>query len=217
MHYQIYIPKAANVATSLEAVGLAHFVGNAESVREPVGPDSQGGAVFAWWTGGPASRQIGYRPDEQTWHKSACGRYWSGMWKAHPVMPSELVIAHNAGQRIRLGDGNEWLVPALGMAERELTIGGDGTPVFRSPKRFDELVAMRLRWVERLIEQQTWHLTDEFFLELFDVAFAALALNYRLTREAALALSLFSTVTLVRAFNVALGDLINDPGGADGQ
>ena len=208
MHFQIFIPKAPDLQPELAKVGLAEFIPNSEVIREPVGPDGEGGAIFAWWTSGPASRQIGYRPDQQTWLKSQCGRYWSGVWKESPPVPSELVIGDSAGKRIRLGSG-EWLVPSLDRAERELTAGPDGTHAWKMPARFHDLTLKRLYWVERFHANPKFTYTEELFLEFLDVGVAALRLNYRMTREVALACSLFSTRTVIDVFNVALGDLIS--------
>lgn len=213
MHFQIYIPGAADLAPELTRVGLGDFVSNAEPLRVGEGPDGKAGCVFAWWN--RQARQIGYRPAEQTWIASQCGRYWTGVWNADHPTPEECVRAHEAGKRMRLGNG-EWLIPSLPMIEKEMVIGADGAGAFRVPKRFDALIEMVLRWREKIIASPTFRLTDETYWEMFDLALAALKLNYRMTREAALSMALFSTRTVFDAFNVVTGDLVIE-GAGDGK
>lgn len=214
MHFQIYVPGARDVAPELEKVGLGDFVANAEAMRCDNGPDGKDGAIFAWWN--PRCRQIGYRPNEQTWIPSQCGRYWSGIWNQQLPRSEELVRAQERGVVMVLGDGNPWLIPTIPKVEREMVIGKDGLGRMELPRRWEPIVMEQMRWIEFLRSNERFSLTEEVFWQFFDLSVMALRMNYRITREVAGHMRLFSTEVAARAFNAIVGELLN-VGGQDGE
>lgn len=204
MHFQIYIPGAHSVAPELEKVGLGDFVSGAESLPCPNGPDGKDGAIFAWWN--PKCRQIGYRPGEQTWHKSAEG-YWVGLWSNSPPTPDELKRPYQErGKVIALGDGNVWLVPAVEQLDRDMVLADDGTWKYEVQRRHHQLWLDSLAWVERFAPTQDGKSQVSINLgALADFVIGALRLNYRITREVAAALRLLTTSTIGEPFSAITG------------
>jgi hypothetical protein len=209
MHYQVYIPGAADVAFELTKVGLADLVPNAECLTEPNGPDGQGGAIFSWWTNGPKSRRMHFSAKEQDWFASPDKRYWVGLWRDERPLPDDLVIGGDRGVRVRLGDANTWLVPSVDLAEREMIVEPDGRRTFATPRRFEHLRSQQMQWREWVERQgDVFDLTDALFWQWFDVCVSALKLNYRLTPEVVGALRLLSTGNIIDVMNAVCGPLI---------
>lgn len=204
MHFQIYIPGAADLAPELAKVGLGDFVANAEPLRVGEGPDGKAGCVFAWWNW--QSRQIGYRPAQQKWSDSREG-YWVGLWTESFPLPSELARPYQeAGRKIRLGDGNEWLVPQVEKLPRDMVLADDGTWRYEVQRRHHAVYLESIDWARRFAPTQDG--TSQVYVnmaELADFVIGALRMNYRITREVASALRLLSTQTLGAAFSAIVG------------
>lgn len=206
MHFQIYIPGAMDLAPELAKVGLGDFVGNAEALREPVGPDGQGGCVFAWWTSGAASRQIGFRPDSQTWRQSIEG-YWVGSWNHSPSTPHELARPYQEpGRLLTLGDGHQWLIPEVMQLDRTLRLADDGTWRYEAQRRHHKLWLESVQWGLRFQPTQDGRSKiDLNMTELSEFVIGVLRMNYRVTREVVSDLSLFSIKNLAEAFSAIVG------------
>lgn len=204
MHFQIYVPGARDVAPELEKVGLGDFVANAEAMRCDNGPDGKDGAIFAWWN--PRCRQIGYRPDDQTWHKSAEG-YWVGLWTDSPPTPDELRRPYQEpGAMVTLGDGQRWLVPQIDRLDRDLVLADDGTWKFEVRRRHHQLWLDSLEWASRFAPTADGKQRVSVDLgAMADFVIGVLRLNYRITREIAASLRLLSSNTIAAPFGTIIG------------
>lgn len=206
MHFQVYIPGAMDLGPELEKVGLGDFVGNAEALREPVGPDGKGGAVFAWWTAGAKSRQIGFRPAEQTWKESTDG-YWVGTWNGAPSIPTDLARPYQEpGRLIVLGDGNQWLVPQVMQLDRTLRLADDGTWRYEAQRRHHQLWVESVQWAQRFAPTQDGKTQVGINMtEMSEFVIGVLRMNYRITREVVSDLGLFSIKNMSEAFSTIVG------------
>lgn len=204
MHFQIYIPGAADLAPELAKVGLGDFVANAEALRTAVGPDGKSGCVFAWWT--KTSRQMGYRPADQKWTESNDG-YWVGSWNESQSTPDELARTYQEpGTRITLGDGNQWLLPTIEKLPRDMILADDGTWRYEIQRRHHKLYLETLDWVRRFAPTQDGKSQVQVNMsELADFVVDTLRMNYRITREVASEMRLLSTQTLSAAFSSIAG------------
>lgn len=214
MHFQIYIPKAKDLASELARVGLADFVQNAEVIPEPEGPDGTGGAIFAWWN--PRCRQIGYRPVEQRWINAET--YWIGFWNAENPTPQELARPYQEpGKMLRMGDGQSWLLPTLDRLDKSLILADDGTWRFEVQRRHHQLWLDSLEWAKRFEPTiGNDRKVEVNFGDVADFVVGVLRLNYRLTREVVSELRLLSIETLQQAFSAIVGFPVA-MGVADGQ
>lgn len=210
MHYQVYIPKAADVQFELTKVGLADHVPNAEVLPVGDGPDGQGGAIFSWLNEGKP-RRMHFSAKDSDWVPAPDKRYWVGLWKDECPQPEDLVRAHDAGRRMPLGDGHTWLVPAVDAAEREMIVDAEGRRTFAIPKRFESLQKRQIHWREWVLNRVTggnFTVREEIYWQWFDLAVDALRLNYRITPEVVAALRLFNTSNVIATFNAICGDMI---------
>lgn len=207
MHFQIYIPGAKDLAPELATVGLGDFVQGAEVLRCEGGPDAKGGAIFAWWGGVNArNRQIGYRPSEQTWRKSSDG-YWVGSWNGAPSTPEELARPYqDPGKFLKLGDGNQWLIPQVERLDRNLVLADDGTWRYEAQRRHHKLWLDSVMWAQRFLPTQDGKSSvDLNMTELSDFVIGVLRMNYRVTREVVSDLGLFSIKSMAEAFSAIVG------------
>lgn len=207
MHFQIYIPGAMDLAPELAKVGLGDFVGNAEALREPVGPDGKGGCVFAWgWSLGAAARQIGFRPEQQTWRQSTEG-YWVGSWNGTPSTPKELARPYQEpGKLLTLGDGNQWLIPQVERLDRTLVLADDGTWRYEAQRRHHQLWLESVQWAQRFLPTQKGDAEVPFDMPaMSEFVIGVLRMNYRITREVVSDLRLFSVKSVAEAFSTIVG------------
>ena len=203
MHFQIYIPGASDVASELEKADMADFVGNAEALRVPDGPDGTGGAVFAWWH--KQDRHIGYRPDQQHWIKSAEG-YWVGMWKDDPPSPQQLARPYQErGRWVTLGDGNSWLIPEVHEIDRNLILGDDGTWKFEVQRKHHQLWLESICWAENFFGKKPGAGVTLNLLQMIEFVISVLRLNYRIVPEVASHLRLLTKHGIAVPFSVILG------------
>lgn len=192
-HYLIYVPQrhieaAAKSDSSphpLEYVGLADHVAGAFQVGIGDGPDRKGGGLFGW-VAGTAQHRLHYRADDQDWIPALprgdepAQRYWVGFWKNAPVVPEDLRRAEFVGgTRLTLGDGCEWIIPAMNRVPMRGAIGEDGrwTQVVQQPYR---------EWWHEAV---TWHQTrargqaNFEWADVYEFATRCLRLNYRFAPE----------------------------------
>lgn len=96
--------------------GLGYVASPSLRMRDAMrGPGGAGGVVVAD-AGRVEPEQIGYFPDQQTWHRVPAtepgGEAWVGMMRSSVPGPADLVRAELvAGEDVRLGDEQLWHVP----------------------------------------------------------------------------------------------------------
>lgn len=182
------------------------------------GDKGAGGLVFAAPPADGSAVKIGYYPSEQTWQKSVNGKYWLGWFTDQPPMPKALARSEQiAGHYIRLGDGNEWLVPEARVFDQgtnlpeALVLGAKGEVVRQPLQRFAQMSAdaeriwLQLRAELRHVEAGSRDdsaapeavrdyepLSDA---ECFDIAVRALQFNYRIGPQEVSALTLLDTAS----------------------
>lgn len=210
MHFQIYIPRAADVAESLVDVGLAHLASEFDA-RLIVGPDGGRGALFSWLK--PGSTELGYQAERQTWTPAAAagdlasGRYWLGLWNDSPPTPADLARTYQQpGKPLQLGDGRTWIIPRVAELPRDVQLADDGTLRFVVQRKFHAFYVVADAWRQRLaaMNPDDPEAGNVDYVELWEFANQALEINYRTTPEVVSALSLFSTETIGRPLYAVL-------------
>lgn len=148
-----------------------------------------------------------YIPNEQVWEEF--DSYWIGYWKDKPPTPADLERDELVnGHKVRLQDGNEWIVPVVrsfpeGTAlPSSLKIGKDGTLVTQVLPKYVSLCDRAntlYEWyhgapddTEDTIKEKV-RLTD---LDILKLVYEALALNYRVTERELGLLNLITTYNI---------------------
>lgn len=211
MHFQIFVPNKPALQQSLIDAGLSDLAENFDT-RESAGPDGERGSVFGWRS--PDAPQWGYRPAEQTWipavaaGEQPAGRYHVGFWNASPPRPQELARRHQEhGDLLRLGDGQQWLIPVETELPRNIRLNPDGSLRFESNPRYAEYAQAVEKW-KGLVGSITGEEQDGnpvSFDELWKFALQALSMNYRITPEVVDHLRLFTTDDVHRPMFAAIG------------
>lgn len=171
-----YLPQTnmAAALTSLGRFGLTHLSGLPISATEHAhGPDGTGGAI----AGDSRGREdpglpVGFYPARQTWKQIAPPplpgspapplAYWIGWENQAPPRPEDLARREQLpGHWVRLGDGEEWLIPvAIGMG-----VDGDELVPYRRLPSYLEL-GPQGKWEHgAIVEQYTplWDLAAGYF------------------------------------------------------
>jgi len=215
MQYQIFLPGVAGANPQfLVDVGLADLVAGANFCDSAHGPIPPGGGVpgpgvvVAWPR--PGAAQLGYRPEAQTWLPAvkcgdlAAGRYWVGFWNDSPPTPADLQRPYRqAGIRVALGDGNEWLLPMAKELDHNMVLADDGTWKFEIQRRFHDFYLEHLRWFQFFGTMTQSE--GASFAEAAEFILMALRINYRLTGEVASQLRLFTKENVLSAMFAVLG------------
>lgn len=185
-------PEATPESVGLEATFAGASVPSGE-VTGSGGPDGNHGKVYAL-----GDTVCGYYPDTQEWRK--CGAFWLGWYRDET--PGPQVLERNeliGGHRVKLCDGNEWLVPVARsfpngtcLPERIL-IGPDGEWI---KEIIPEYVAMSQKAEVIWKSAESTGEFTETFEESADMALMALSINYRIGRHEVGALELFTTQNL---------------------
>lgn len=188
-HYLVYIPGDGTAnPKKLVQVGLADHVANAFGVPTKTGPDGKCGTIFYWQHG----QQNAYLPDLQTWLPAVesgglpADRYWVGFQlHANPV-PAELAWNQPKfeGSRVRLGDGNEWEVPAAGMLPQSFVMRRDGKVASEVLPQFKSYFDRSVEWFSECVQWDfSGAVKPEVDVSTWNYMTDALRLNYRITIE----------------------------------
>ena len=150
---------------------------------------------------GSTSPRPGYYPNEQKWESVNGGKFFIGT--AGDVIPKDLLRKECIdGHYVKLGDGNEWLVPVarrfpIGIVLPEaLVLGPDGELVREVLPRYTkysnqaERVWDYWQYENKLSEEEKEPLTD---IEAFEMCCNILSLNYMIDRWAVSLFRLFTT------------------------
>jgi hypothetical protein len=148
-------------------------------------------------------RELLYRPERQSWTPAKPdlkrglpgGRCWFGWNKADglpaPGALERLPEATFEGMRVKLGDGNEWIVPNGTRLPVRFVLDDAGIPV-KLPTRAVEAIHARTLWA---FEKTSAYLRDGApipWKEGLDYCAFMLGLNYRVNLEICLLLELFN-------------------------
>lgn len=214
MHYQIYIPGARGQdPQNLVHVGLADLVAGAEYLDVGTGPDGAAGVVCAWRKAGQAG--MGYQPEKQVWRPAvareelSAGRYWVGCWDAAPPLPKELARPYQQpGPLLRLGDGQEWMLPAAKELTREMMLSDDGSWKYDVQRQYHGYFINYVSWLQFF---GSWKPGETFPFNLAaDFALQGLRVNYRVVPELVNHLPLFNTENVSRVLFAICGIEVPD-------
>lgn len=210
-HFQIFLPDArdSDHAEQLAAAGLAHLATGFDPLQCD-GPDGQSGVCLAWRT--PQQTRMGYRPDEQTWLPAVpdgdlpAKRYYVGLWNDSPPTPKDLQRPYAApGRWLRLGDGNQWLIPESAELPADRILADDGSWKFEVQREFHDFHLECQRWADVVAEADKettipWEELDAFNRR-------ALQINYRIVPELVSHLRLFNSANMAQPLFAAIGAL----------
>lgn len=194
MHFLIYVPGGRDVG-DLAAVGLSDLAANAfpRNVDRLRGPDGGNGVIFGWPVNG-ALCPLSFQPDEQTWIPAVAfggleaGRYMVGFWNDRRPTPGELQRPRFiAGNLVALGDGNEWSVPNCSQIPHAWAADDDGVWRLKVKAEFRSIVERAKAW-ETVFRTSSGVPAGD----ALEFALQALSINYRMTREVATFLELFT-------------------------
>jgi len=192
------------------------------------GPDGTAGQMIAPMpavNSGGVDATCGFWPDRQTWHPvedskettNADGtpgepivlppRYWIGWETTAPPRPVDLQRSRLvSGHSVRLGDGNDWIIPVCGPVNRSLPQSFLPAPgkklTMRVVRQYQAIAAESEKWfdiVGRAEEEFTW-------MDAFNYATNLLAINYRLGWYEAGFLGLITTDIFVEILTASLGE-----------
>ena len=176
------------------------------------GPDQGTGLVIAVCpespAGGGREARCGYFPGEQTWmpiiEEGASGAvganlsHWLGWERDAPPTPADLIRRKPiAGHLVALGDGNDWLIPAVHaprtsipqVLRRSLTAPGGGGWETEVLPEYAAVMAAAARWHDIVGGTETRFRENEWI----DFAVQLLALHYRVGPREISALGLLRT------------------------
>ena len=210
MHFLVFVPDAKG-PEALAAVGLDSLSAGAEFVTVQAGPTGGRGIIFGWPVNGQHAARCSYRPEEQDWIPAAhhgdepAARYFIGFWKDSPPRAGELARRRvYGGISVTLGDGCEWTVPACRDLPHAMRLLPGGEWGVAPTDQFAPYVVAAKHFELQLLGDARPGL-----IEQVEFAIRALSLNYRLTREVASHLQLFTTSddegTLRVCFRAAIG------------
>lgn len=214
-HYLVYVPREhaeaaqkrdPTTAGTLAHVGLQDHATGAFTLAVSDGPDGTGGMLFSW-TAGTAQHRLHFNADEQEWVPAVpqgdepAERYWLGFWNDSPVTPRD-IIRHRTTPGVELPIGEySWRIPSADMlpAVAAFTPAGEwATEVEPGYREYWSAVeTLRLTLAAGHEEMD--------LAKMFDFAFHALSVNYRLTREVAARLQVLSTESGPRILRTAIG------------
>jgi hypothetical protein len=208
MHFLVFVPLTTD-AHALEAVGLEEIASGAMSTTIDVGPDGRPGTMFGW----PRD----FRPpvltvsEEQIWLPACAApgfdpdRYSVAISQSAPPTPGDLLRPRNfGGNVVALGDGYEWQIPNCRDLPHAWQTDEDGRWRLKAKREYRDLI------VEAADKERRFRPGGEGVepQEGLDFAFRALSINYRLTREVASYLELFTggnEGTLRACFELCVG------------
>jgi hypothetical protein len=187
-----YIPGGASKA-DLPALGLDHLIGASLNLN-PIsgGPDNLSGMLMSI---GPGK----YHAATQTWQQH--GKFWLGFETENK--PSALDLARPEkiqGHRVTLEEGWEVIVPLVrriptGTALPELMVlGADGELVREPLPRFAALS----QGAEQIFEVLLMGEGSMEFADVWKIAVAALAVNYRVSAAELSALKVITTANIIQ-------------------
>ena len=189
---------------AIEAAGLGYaFDGFQPTAGETSrGPDGTPGVLMT-----VGSAKLGWFEHGQTWMKDHGGRFWAGFYTDDRPTPADLQRPSLiGGYRVRLEDGNEWLVPIArqfpegSQLPRTLLLGPDGKLVAEIRAEYIALWKSACRVWQSIAGQQPTA-KNEIHTDLEEatcwrIAIEALAVNYRLGVTEANLLRLIGSQTL---------------------
>jgi len=207
--FMYYIPsrKAPVFASDplLMELGVKSVIGDRVTcVGVAIGPDSGGGQLLRRDVD---DTRLLYRRDEQVWYEWR--GYFVGYWRDSPPTPKDLLRAEwLTSHRVKLRDGNEWLVPIVRRCDGQTEVPSvtfedkDGRLVVEVDDRYKFFADIAEREFQQLLvdsgNQQI--LTDEQVTafvpltdaDLFDAATRLLGLNYHIGKAEVAALRLLT-------------------------
>ena len=177
-----------------------------------LGPTKKSGAIIVIKSSNPEAKtpQVGYFPEKQDWQESMSKKFWIGKEKENPPKPIDLQRKELIdGHLTRLEDGNECLVPAARIfpqgttLPQSLILGPNGELVQEILPKFAQLgkKADEL-WIE--FQREQGMLPKENAAEpiglkaRWDIAIAALAVNYKIGQDEVSFLRILTTENLSR-------------------
>lgn len=199
---------------TLAKAGIGYAFGDAHEPKAIVGgvgtgPDGAGGIILARNDVGIDPATVGYYPEGQTWQKVAGGQHWIGLATGaqYGGLPGPGDLEANemlAGHFIRLGDGNDWLIPVArhfatgGSPPSAITLGPNGELVMEPLQRYVQFSSHGDRVWQDVRIDLGWDEPPEGYAgmtwaEGFGIAVEALALNYRVTQTEVAMLRLVTT------------------------
>ena len=203
-----HIPKlrGAARAADLAANGLADRLPAEPLSQNPNAPGPDGAVGLLLQYGGGVPR---YKPDDQEWIEHA--GVWVGMAKAQPPGPADLARdVQLDGERVQLGDGQEWLVPVVLKFPGTVTLPRKLSLVDGEWQTGDVIDRHKVLWdaawrVFQAYVNAPQHDSRIIIEDPMDVAVGLLSANYRVSDAEASLLGLFTTDNLWRGiFEVAI-------------
>lgn len=191
--YLLYLPNQTNRATALAAVGLSSIAGNERWFESPVTPDNTSGLFCTWGDGRDPAKSVAvvYDPSRQTWRKMP-GGYWFGIQNDKRPNPEGLARVNSInGHAIKMGDGNDWVLPNVMALPAVFDLDGDGNEIKRTRDEWQH-IEERAGWALDCIGR---HFRGEVLPESDCRRYVAemLAVNYRATVEIVYALGLLDS------------------------
>jgi len=200
---------------TLAKAGIGYAFGDAGEPRATVrgvgtGPDGAGGLILARNDVGIDPATVGYYPEAQTWQVAAGGKHWIGIAVGQAPGPGDLEADEMlAGHFVRLGDGNDWLIPVArhfatgGSPPSAITLGPNGELVMEPLQRYVQFSShgdrvwedqqVKLGWIEAAEDR-----AELTIAEGWEIAIEALALNYRVSPTEVAMLRLLTTPNMPR-------------------
>ena len=209
-----FIPEKASADHSiLVDAGITAMDGNETIAVRQVdsGPNNHPGVIIICQNQGSTLKTArhGFYRDDQQWIECESGQFWLGYEVAKKPSPDDLIRAQPIeGHQVDLGDDNQWLIPIARQfpngtrLPQSIKCGVDGSMVFEAIEKYAGITAD----ADLLFETFTQG-ADIDDAEFVRIAIDCLAINYRVSKYEASALSLLSTTNI----NQLTGALIDMP------
>jgi len=209
----IYAIDAAkgNLKKSLEDAGLTDLIGGATVAQRGcmTGP---GGRPCTLLSIGEETKELYYKPDEQTWAKALSGKYHIGFYSDRPPTAAELQRPEQiAGHEVTI-NGQQWRIPLARifpegtMLPQSLLMGPEGKLIKQIIPRYAEFSARAEKLKNYIfyitgIAEEKADVTEE---ELWLAAAEALGLNYYAGADEINAMQLLTTETMRKIFGAVV-------------
>jgi hypothetical protein len=191
---------------ALTKAQLSHLPDAATLIQRSLldGPAGAGRTLFA--DGRMPAERLYYRPNEQTWQKSANGQFWLGYW--NDMIPTAESLKRKsiiAGHPAELGGRGSFIIPlarkfpagtALPMT---MVLTAEGLTLKEKPQFVGFSARAEKLW-RNILRQMDWLAADAndtlTAQEQFELCVEALGINYHLGADEVSMLGLIDTVSL---------------------
>ena len=193
MNTFIYAIPGGNPVTevTLKAAGLVDIFDGQVTQRDYKGTFFEGEPAVIFVPEDCPSNSARCLPEQQTWQKSASGKYWVGY--GNDAVPGEADLMRKEqfeGHEVKLGNGQKWLIPIArnfkrgSVLPKSLILGKNGELMTEELPEYAEFSAQVEKYWDWFFAEITGKENTVISLkEMWQIIVRAMQFNYRITEE----------------------------------